>query len=115
VECDRICFEITSENQSLSKHPREIQLRQKILVLYLRTPDLDSSVVSWSIYDGTGKQRHTTGDSDQPPYSSVLQAMKDGWRVIQFPQQFPAYPGMEYETSYLRFEYILEKLEEIDG
>ena len=38
--------------------------------------------------------------------------MKDGWRVIQFPQQFPAYPGMELSTSYLRFEYILEKLEE---
>ena len=47
--------------------------------------------------------------------SSVLDAMKDGWRVIQFPQQFPAYPGMEYQTAYLKFEYILERLEEIDG
>ncbi|MDE0298169.1 MAG: hypothetical protein OXN17_06020 [Candidatus Poribacteria bacterium] len=90
-------------------------MRQKILVLYLRTPNLDSAVVAWSIYDGTGKQPHTTGDSDNPPYGSVLDAMKDGWRVIQFPQQFPAYPGMEYQTSYLRFEYILEKLEQINA
>ena len=49
-----------------------------------------------------------------PPYNSVVEAMQHGWRVVQFPQQFPAYPGMEYHTSYLRFEYILEKMEEID-
>ncbi len=91
------------------------QFRQKILILYLNTPDLKSRVVAWSIFDGTGKQQHTTGDSDEPPYSSVLHAMEDGWRVIQFPQQFPAYPGMEYQTAYLKFEYILEILEEVDG
>ena len=89
------------------------ELRQKLLVLYLQTPDLGSSVTAWAVYDGTGKEHHTTGDSDTPPYKSVLEAMKDGWRVIQFPQQFPAYPGMELTTSYLRFEYILEKLETI--
>ena len=91
------------------------QLRQKILVLYLHTPDLNSNVVAWSIYDGTGKTTPTTGDSEKPPYNSVVEAMQGGWRVVQFPQQFPAYPGMEYHTSYLRFEYILEKMEEIDG
>ena len=90
-------------------------LRQKLLILYLRTPDLNSQVVGWSEYDGTGKDQHTTGDAEEPPYSSVVDAMKDGWRVVQFPQQFPAYPGMEYTTSYLKFEYILEKMEEIDG
>jgi hypothetical protein len=45
----------------------------------------------------------------------VIEAMKDGWRVIQFPQLTPAYPGMELTTSYLRFEYILEKLEDISN
>ncbi len=89
------------------------ELRQKLLVLYSHTPDLNSHVTAWAIYDGTGKEHHTTGDSDTPPYGSVLDAMKQGWRVIQFPQLFPAYPGMELNTSYLRFEYILEKLEEV--
>ena len=89
--------------------------RQKILILYAATPDLRSGIGAWAIYDGTGKEHHTTGDSDTPPYGSVLAAMRDGWRVVQFPQQFPAYPGMELSTSYLRFEYILEKLEEIDS
>lgn len=91
------------------------QLRQRLLVLYLHNADLKSQVVSWAVYDGTGKEAHTTGDTDQPPYASVLEAMKDGWRVIQFPQQFPAYPGMEYNTAYLRYEYILEKMEAMDG
>lgn len=90
-------------------------LRQKILILYSATPDLHSGIGAWAIYDGTGKEHHTTGDSTEPPYRSVLAAMQDGWRVIQFPQQFPAYPGMELNTSYLRFEYILEKMEECDN
>src|SRR3712207_1342931 len=92
------------------------ELRQKLLILYCRTPDLNSEVGAWAVYDATGREIHTTGDSDTPPYRSVFAAMKDGWRVIQLPQQFPAYPGMELSTSYLRWEYILEKLEEVrDG
>jgi hypothetical protein len=91
-------------------------LRQKLLVLYAHSPDLNSRTVAWSMYDGTGKENHTTGDSELPPYETIVQAMLDGWRVVQFPQQFPAYPGMEYTTSYLRYEYVLEKLEELsDG
>lgn len=88
-------------------------LRQKLLILYSRTPDLKSEVGAWTVYDATEEAHHTTGDSETPPYRSVFDAMKDGWRVIQFPQQFPAYPGMELSTSYLRFEYILEKLGEV--
>ena len=91
------------------------ELRQKLLILYSHTPDLNSGIGAWSLYDGTGKERHTTGDADSPPYPSVLAAMRDGWRVLQLPQQFPAYPGMELSTAYLRFEYVLEKLEETDG
>ena len=86
--------------------------RQKLLFLYARNPDLYSEVGAWSVYDATGKEHHTTGDSDAPPYRSVFAAMQDGWRVIQVPQQFPAYPGMELTTAFLRFEYVLEKIEE---
>ena len=50
------------------------------------------------------------GDSDQPPYESLLAAMKDGWRVIQIPQLLPAAPGQEHQSLFLRFEYVLEKL-----
>ena len=89
-------------------------LRQKLLVLYVHSPDLNSRTVAWSMYDGTGKENPTTGDGEVPPYATIVAAMLDGWRVVQFPQQFPAYPGMEYTTSYLRYEYVLEKLEELN-
>jgi hypothetical protein len=90
------------------------QIRQKLLVLCSSDPNLHSRVVAWAEYDGTGRTRQTTGQEEEPPYPSIVAAMQDGWRVIQFPQQFPSYPGMEYTTSYLRYEYVLEKLEEID-
>lgn len=93
-------------------------MKQKLLVLYLHNPDLNSKVVAWSSYDGTtprdmpddNRYGAHTGDAEEPPYASVVDAMRDGWRVVQFPQQFPAYPGMEYNTAYLKYEYILEKL-----
>jgi hypothetical protein len=88
--------------------------RQKVLVLYLSNSALDSRVLAWSIYDGTGKEAHTTGDSDSPPYNNGLDALKDGWRVIQFPQLIPPYPGDEYSTSFYKHEFIFEQLEDVD-
>ena len=87
--------------------------RQKILILYLASSALDDAVRGWTIYDGTGKEGHTTGDSDQPPYKTGLDALKDGWRVIQFPQLIPPYPGLEFSTSFQKYEFIFEKLEEL--
>ncbi len=71
-------------------------LRQKLLILYLHSPDLNSKVVAWSAYDGAREEMNTSGDSEEPPYGSVVEAMNDGWRVVQFPQQFPAYPEFFY-------------------
>jgi hypothetical protein len=88
-------------------------LRQKVLVLYLASSALDDSVKGWSVYDGTGKEAHTTGDSDTPPYKTGIDALKDGWRVIQFPQLIPPYPGLELTTSFQKYEFIFEKLEEV--
>ena len=54
------------------------QLRQKVLVLYLSTSALDSAVKGWAIYDGSGQESHTTGDSLEPPYKTGLDALL-GW------------------------------------
>jgi len=92
-------------------HPRA--LRQKLLVLYLGNSNLESSVIGWSLYDGTGKEKFVAQDNAAPPYSSGLAAMLDGWRVIVYPALRPPYPGQEYELSYLPFEFVFEKLEEL--
>jgi hypothetical protein len=41
--------------------------RQQVLILYLASSALDSRVVSWAQYDGTGRERHLPGDREQPP------------------------------------------------
>jgi hypothetical protein len=90
-------------------------VRQQLLFLCLATPNPTSPVVAWSLFDGTGRTQSMAGDSDAPPYESVLAAMQDGWRVIQVPGLAAPAPGREHETAYLRFEYVLEKLVDRNG
>jgi len=88
-------------------------LRQQLLVLYATTSSPESEVGAWSLFDGTGRQAHMAGDSDKPPYASVVAAMRDGWRVLQLPPLQPAAPGAEHDTSFLKYEFVLEKLVEV--
>jgi hypothetical protein len=85
-------------------------LKQQLLVLYAASSSPDSPVGAWSLFDGTGREKHMAGDANEPPYASVLAAMCDGWRVIQLPQlQGPA-AGAEHDTAFLPYEFVLEKL-----
>ena len=85
-------------------------LRQQLLVLYLGTSALDSDVIGWTRYDGTGRSRPTMGDSDEAPYATGLDALLDGWRLFQASQLIPPYPGHEYDVSFLKHEFLFEKL-----
>ncbi|MFJ3305211.1 hypothetical protein ACIPSA_19225 [Streptomyces sp. NPDC086549] len=89
--------------------------RQQVLVLYLATSALDSYVVGWSLYDGTGLTSPTTGDSDEPPYESGLAALRDGWRLIQAAQLIPPHPGHEYDVSFLKHEFFFERICDVPG
>jgi hypothetical protein len=84
-------------------------LRQQVLVLYLSSSALDSTVVGWSVYDGTGRTTPTTGDSDVPPYETGLDALWDGWRLFQAAQLLPPQAGHEYDMSFLKHEFFFEK------
>lgn len=90
--------------------PQQTALRQQVLVLYLASSALDSRVVGWSEYDGTGATHPTTGDSDEPPYATGLDALKAGWRLFQAAQLIPPYPDHEYDVSFLKHEFFFEKL-----
>ena len=94
----------------------ETQLRQKLLFLYLGNSSLESEVVGWSYYDGTTDEMfEAAGEDAEPPYNSVVDAMRDGWRVIQVPFIKAPQVGREYENDYLDFEFVLEKMEVVDG
>jgi hypothetical protein len=89
--------------------------RQQLLLLYTSSSSPDSPVGAWSLFDGTGRAATMAGDGAAPPYPSVLAAMRDGWRVIQLPQLQAAPPGTEHETAFLKYEFVLEKLVEVNG
>lgn len=85
-------------------------LRQQLLFLWCSHPSPASETVAWSVFDGASSHDRTTGDADEPPYPSVIAAMRDGWRVLQVAQQHPPGAGLEHRTSYLPYEFILERL-----
>jgi len=86
------------------------EMRQQVLVLYLATSALDSRVVGWSSYDGTGTAQPVSGDGDEPPYATGVEALADGWRLLQASQLLPPYPGHEHDVSFLKHEFFFEKL-----
>jgi hypothetical protein len=84
------------------------------MVLYLKNSALDSEVAAWAFYDGTGKEQHMAGDQQDPPYRTGLDALKDGWRLIQASQLHPHETGAEFRTDYLKYEFFFEQLEEVE-
>jgi hypothetical protein len=70
-------------------------------------------VVGWSLYDGTVASEFEASGDAELPYSSVLAAMRDGWRVLQISTLQTVDPGAARQLSYLRFETVLEQLHEV--
>jgi hypothetical protein len=89
--------------------------RQRVLVLYLSSSALDSGVVAWANYDGTGRTQPMAGDESEPPYRTGLGALKDGWRLIQASPLIQHVQGDEFRTGYLKYEFFFEKLEDVEG
>lgn len=94
------------------------RLRQQILILHLASSSLESQTVAWAFFDGAARpdqRQMQSGDTEEPPYPSVLAAMQDGWFVIQLPT-LPVYlPGHEHETGHLPYEYVLERKVDLDN
>ena len=86
--------------------------KQKVLILYLANSMLDSDVIAWSLYDGTGKNFHMPGDSEDPPYETGTEALLDGWRLFQASTLEQHKSGDEFRTGYLKYEFFFEKIEE---
>ena len=92
---------------------RKPKPRQKVLVLYLANSALDSPVVAWAQYDGTGKTLHMAGDRNEPPYRTGVAALRDGWRLFQASQLLPHARGEEFDLSYLKYEFFFEQIVEV--
>ncbi len=81
---------------------------QLVLYLYSKSTNMRSTLASWMLYDAT-KPQEPTLPSQEAPYGSVLAAVADGWRIVQFPDaKLYRYDGVD--NDYLGFEFILEKM-----
>ena len=82
--------------------------RQQILYLWLAEGALDTKVIGWAFHDGTQGRGHPLPD-EQPPYETGVQALEDGWFLLQSPSPYPLQEGREHGTSYLANEFVFER------
>jgi len=55
-----------------------------------------------------GEQKPVPENADDWPYQSAVEAMRDGWRVISFPNM--ALMALNHDDAHgLEFEFILER------
>ena len=78
-----------------------------IMYLTARSTDLRSGIIGWVTFDPF-KEHKPTLPSTTPPYNSVLEAVADGWRIVQYPIA-KLYEYKELENDYVGFDFILEK------
>lgn len=83
--------------------------RQKLLFLWLASSDLYSRVIGWSLFDGISDRKPSVDKAD-PPCLTAVDAMRDGWKVLQVPPLENRPPGQEFDADYLRYEVILERI-----
>lgn len=82
--------------------------RQQILYLWSNGSALDSGTVGWAFHDGTEGVGPTIPDV-KPPYASGVEALCDGWMLLQSSQLTAPTPGDEHLNSYLEYEFVFER------
>ena len=58
---------------------------QDLLYLQAQSTSVDSPLVGMSLVEH-GEVRDEPAEPDQWPYQSVLDAIRDGWRIVKFPE-----------------------------
>ena len=90
----------------LEKSEQTIPQRQDLLYLQTSGTSLSSKVHGILLVEN-GQVSEISSNPDDWPYQSVLEAIRDGWHVIQFPNM--ALLMDESRTYGLGCEFILEK------
>jgi hypothetical protein len=83
---------------------------QDVLVLWQSTPGLDAAVIAWSRYEASkGTGISDLVDEEEPPYRNAMEAMRDGWQVIQMSEVKPRSADDAYEDGPLPYQTVLSK------
>jgi hypothetical protein len=84
--------------------------RQRLLYLHATTPSIRSQVIGMASHEPVrGSVTEITTEAHNSPYSTVHDAILDGWQVIHFSDQRS--PFDDREIDILGYEFILQKLE----
>ena len=87
---------------------------QDILVLFQTTPGLDAAVVAWSRYEASkGTGIRDLVDEEEAPYRNAMEAMRDGWQVIQMSELNPRSADDAYEDGPLPYQTVLARYNEL--
>lgn len=82
---------------------------QQVLYLITKYSSLNAEIVGMSLLeDGVYSDSHD--DFEKWPYKRVVDAINDGWRVVQFPRVSPVTAARQ---EYVPNEFILEKMKEV--
>lgn len=84
------------------------KLRQSLLYMQAFSTDVESELLGYTLIVN-GERIAGPDDPDQWPYQTVAAAVKDGWRIISFPNM--ALLLDEVRTHGFGCEFILEKME----
>jgi hypothetical protein len=82
--------------------------RQQILYLWANGSALDSGTVGWAFHDGATGAGPTLPDAT-PPYATGVDALRDGWMLLQSSQLAAPLPGTEHLNDYLEYEFVFER------
>ena len=88
------------------ERPRPAAKRQDLLYLQATNTSLTAGILGMTLVQDGQMAPVVTGGQEWP-YNSVLDAIRDGWRVIKFPEL--ALLVVEERTISLGCEFILEK------
>lgn len=80
--------------------------RQQLLFLWTADSSLASSVVAWTFHDGND----LAADRADAPYRRGVDALADGWRLIQSSQLVTRPVGDEHQHGVLEFEWLFERV-----
>jgi hypothetical protein len=83
-------------------------MRQQVLYLWANGSSLDSATVGWAFHDGTDGAGPSLPDA-RPPYATGVDALRDGWMLLQSSQLVAPAPGTEHVNAYLEFEFVFER------
>ena len=95
-----------------SENPPSAAPRQRLLYLHGRTPNVFSDVIAMTLIEPVrGYASEISAGEQDWPYSTVHDAVVDGWQIVQFPHQQA--PINDRDLDVVGYEFILQKMEVI--